>query len=202
MWNTGAERMEEYERRLAVRPTDELKMEHQAVRLTLKVLETICRKMEQLGEMVELRHIDQLLEFFSVFVDKCHHGKEEQLLFPALEAAGIKREGGPIGVMLEEHERGREYVRRMNTKLSEYRAGAAEAGATFIREARGYIALLDQHTDKEDTVLFPIAEKQISETRQAEMSNGFERIEVEKIGVGRHEEFHRMLDHLEKYYLR
>ena len=34
------------------------------------------------------------------------------------------------------------------------------------------------------------------------MSNGFERIEVEKIGVGRHEEFHRMLDHLEKYYLR
>ena len=146
--------------------------------------------------------VEQAVDFFRTYADRTHHGKEEELLFPALEAAGIKREGGPIGVMLEEHEQGREYVRRMNTKLSEYRAGEAEAGAAFIREARGYIALLDQHTHKEDTVLFPIAEKQISAARQAEMSNGFERIEVEKIGVGRHEEFHRMLDHLENYYLR
>jgi hemerythrin-like domain-containing protein len=159
-------------------------------------------RMEQPGGAVEVQHIDQLLEFFAVFVDKCHHGKEEELLFPALEAVGIRREGGPIGVMLEEHERGREYVRSMNTKLSEYRAAEAEAWAGFIREARGYIDLLDQHTHKEDTVLFPIAEKQISEARQVELSKGFERIEVERIGVGRHEAFHGMLDHLEGFYLK
>jgi hemerythrin-like domain-containing protein len=35
------------------------------------------------------------MEFLTVFVDKCHHGKEEEFLFPALEAAGIAREGGP-----------------------------------------------------------------------------------------------------------
>jgi hemerythrin-like domain-containing protein len=184
-----------------VSPTDELKMEHQAVRLTLKVLEIICRRMEQPEEKVELQHIDQLLEFFSVFVDKCHHGKEEELLFPALEAVGIKREGGPIGVMLEEHERGREYVRKMKGTFSEYRAGQAEAGTGFIREARGYIDLLDQHTHKEDTVLFPLADKQLSDAILAELSKGFERIEIQKIGVGRHEEFHKMLDHLEGVYL-
>jgi hemerythrin-like domain-containing protein len=86
-------------------PIEELKMEHQAVKMTLRVLETLCRRMEQPGEAVEEIHLDQLLEFFSVFVDKCHHGKEEELLFPALEAVGIGREGGPIGHMLEEHER-------------------------------------------------------------------------------------------------
>jgi hemerythrin-like domain-containing protein len=182
-------------------PIDELKMEHQAVRMTLEVLEIICRRMEQHGEPVEAQHIDRLLEFFSVFVDKCHHCKEEELLFPALEAVGIRREGGPIGVLLKEHERGREYVRGMNASLSEYRAKETADSAGFIREARGYIGLLDQHIDKEDNVLFPLAEKQLSESKQAELSKGFEMIEVQKIGVGKHEEFHGLLDHLKSVYL-
>lgn len=182
-------------------PIDELKMEHQAVRMTLRVLESICRRMEQSGEPVEVGHIDQLLEFFSVFVDQCHHGKEEELLFPALEALGIRRAGGPIGVLLEEHERGREYVGKMKARLSEYRVGEVSGGPGFIMEARGYIGLLDQHIHKEDNVLFPLAEKQLSEAQKTELHSGFEKIEVEKIGVGRHEEFHKMLDHLERVYL-
>ena len=184
-----------------MKPIDELKAEHQAIKMTLKVLENICRRMERPGEAIELYHIDQLLEFFSVFVDQCHHGKEEELLFPALEEVGIKREGGPIGVMLEEHERGREYVRTMKRAMSHHRAGQDPGATGFIREARGYIDLLDQHIDKEDDVLFPMAEKQLAETTQAELAEGFERIEVEKIGAGKHEEFHRMLDHLKGVYL-
>ena len=192
---------EEAERRRAMGPIDELKMEHQAVKMTLRVLETLCGKMEQHGEAVDVHHIDQLLEFFSVFVDQCHHGKEEELLFPALEAAGVAREGGPIGVMLEEHERGREYVREMKSMLSEYRAGAASGASGFIGEARGYIYLLNQHIDKEDNVLFPLAERQLSEAKKAELAGGFEKIEVDKIGVGRHEAFHKILDQLERAYL-
>jgi hemerythrin-like domain-containing protein len=182
-------------------PIDELKMEHQAVKMTLRVLESLCRKMEQPGEAVDVHHIDQLLEFFSVFVDQCHHGKEEELLFPALVAVGVGREGGPIGVLLEEHKQGREHNRKMKAGLAEYRSGEASGGPGFAKEARGYVGLLDQHIRKEDTVLFPLAEERLSEAQKAELSNGFERIEVEKIGVGRHEEFHRMLDHLERVYL-
>ncbi len=191
----------ETERRRAMGPMEELRMEHQAVKMTLRVLETLCRRMEQPGESIDVQHLDQLLEFFSVFVDQCHHGKEEELLFPALEAVGVRREGGPIGVMLAEHERGREYVRRMSARLSEYRAGEASGGPGFIGEARGYIDLLNQHIEKEDDVLFPLAEKQLPDLEKAELSSGFEKIEVEKIGVGRHEEFHKMLDHLERVYL-
>ena len=182
-------------------PIEELKMEHQAVKMTLRILETLCRKMEQPGQAVDVDHIDQLLEFFSVFVDQCHHGKEEELLFPALEAVGVRNEGGPIGVLLEEHERGRASVRNMKAGLSEVRAGEASGAAAFAREAQSYISLLDQHILKEDNVLFPMAEQQLSEAEKAELSEGFERIEIEKIGVGRHEEFHRLLDHLESVYL-
>jgi hemerythrin-like domain-containing protein len=185
-----------------MKPMDELKMEHEAVRLTLRILEKIYLKMEQSEETVNPEHVDQLLEFFSVFVDKCHHGKEEELLFPALEQIGVRRDGGPIGVMLMEHQQGREFVRKMKEAFSEYTSRKAEAAVHFTREAKGYIALLDQHIAKENNVLFPLAEKQLPDAKQSELSNGFEMIEVQKIGIGRHEEFHKMLENLESVYLR
>jgi hemerythrin-like domain-containing protein len=61
---------------------------------------------------------------------------------------------------------------------------------------------LDQHIDKENTVLFPLAEKQLTAAKLTELLKGFEIIETEKIGAGKHEEFHKMIDHLEKVYLK
>jgi hemerythrin-like domain-containing protein len=63
------------------------------------------------------------------------------------------------------------------------------------------IRLLDEHISKEDNVLFPLAEKHLSDRKQAELYEGFEKIEVEKIGPGKHDEFHKLLDHLENAYL-
>ncbi len=179
----------------------ELRQEHEAVKLTLRVLDRICQKIEGSGTLGDPQHVEQLLEFFTVFVDKCHHGKEEELLFPALEQVGVGRDRGPIGVMLEEHQRGRECVRKMKAAFSQFKAGAADGAGDFTTSARDYIALLHQHIDKEDGVLYPLAEKQLSAATLAELLKGFETIELEKIGAGKHEEFHKMIDHLEKVYL-
>ena len=85
----------------------------------------------------------------------------------------------------------------MKAAFSQFKAGAVPAAVDFTRSARDYISLLNQHIDKENNVLFPIAEKQLSEAKLAELLKGFERIEEQKIGVGRHEEFHIMIDQLE-----
>lgn len=180
----------------------ELRMEHDAVRLTLKALDRICQKIELSGKLDDPQDVDHLLEFFTVFVDKCHHGKEEELLFPTLEQIGVGRDKGPIGVMLTEHQLGRECVREMKAAFSQFKAGVASAAVDFTRTARDYISLLDQHINKENNVLFPLAEKQLSEAKLAELLKGFEMIETEKIGVGKHEEFHKMIDHLESVYLK
>ena len=185
-----------------MQPIKDLKMEHDAVQLTLRILDKICQKIEQSGEIINLQHIDQLLEFFKVFVDKCHHGKEEELLFPALENVGVSREGGPIEVLLHEHQQGREYVQNMNAVLSQYTKGNRKAVAEFVKTARGYINLLDQHIDKENSVLFPLAETHLSEQEQAKLWEGFELIETQKIGAGKHDEFHEKLENLEGVYLK
>jgi hemerythrin-like domain-containing protein len=185
-----------------MQPIKDLKMEHDAVQLTLRILDKICQKIEQSGEILDIQHLDQLLEFFKVFVDKCHHGKEEELLFPALENAGVSREGGPIGVLLQEHQQGREYVQNMNAALAQYAEGNRTAIGEFVKTAKAYTNLLNQHIDKENGVLFPFAETHLSEQERAKLWEGFELIETQKIGIGKHDEFHKMLENLESIYLK
>ena len=181
-------------------PIEELKTEHRAVEESLRILEAICRKIEAERRVSAPQDIERLLEFFAVFVDTCHHGKEETLLFPALEREGVSRRGGPIGVMLAEHESGRAHIAGMRRALAEAQAGSSPAASDFIHHARGYADLLRQHIFKEDNVLFRIADERLPADVKAGLQQGFERIEEEKVGRGRHEAFHRMLDELGRAY--
>ena len=52
-----------------MKPIEDLKMEHEAVKLTLKILDKICSNIEQTGKISSPEHLDQLIEFFIVFVD-------------------------------------------------------------------------------------------------------------------------------------
>jgi hemerythrin-like domain-containing protein len=185
-----------------MQPIKDLKMEHDAVQMTLRILDKICQRIEKSGEIIDFEHLDQLLEFFKVFVNKCHHGKEEELLFPALENVGVSNKGGPIEVLLHEHQLGRGYVQAMNTAIAQYTKGDRTVVDEFVKTAREYVNLLDQHIDKENNVLFPLAEKHLSEQEQARLSEGFELIETQEIGIGKHDEYHEMLENLEDVYLK
>jgi hemerythrin-like domain-containing protein len=176
--------------------SEDLRNEHEGVLLSLKILEKIC------VDRLPIQHVEQLLEFFRIFVDKCHHGKEEDLLFPALEAVGVAKEGGPIGVMLAEHQMGRDFVKEIARALDKVKSGDINETNKVIENATNYIKLLRQHIDKENTVLFVMADSKIPETKQAEMLKGFEEIEEKRVGHGKHEEFHKMLHSLRDEYLK
>jgi len=181
-------------------PTDQLKEEHQGILLMLKILEKVCVKLES-QEKVDPRHLERIVEFFRVFADKCHHGKEEDLLFPEMEKAGIPKDRGPIGVMLMEHDQGRAHVRGMREAAIRYKEGDSRASVEFAKNARDYIALLTQHIDKENNILFPMGERVVSREKQRDLVEAFESLEREKIGTGTHEEFHKLLHHLQEVYL-
>jgi len=52
-----------------------LKHEHRVIGCGLAVLEVMAHRMEQ-GETVPVDKVQTSLEFFRVFADQCHHGKE------------------------------------------------------------------------------------------------------------------------------
>ncbi|MBS3166406.1 hemerythrin domain-containing protein [Candidatus Woesearchaeota archaeon] len=184
-----------------MKPTDQLKNEHEAIRLMLKILDKICRKIEA-KEKVNPKHLEQAVDFIKTFADKCHHGKEENLLFPALEESGIPKEEGPIAVMLMEHNSGREYVKNMNDSIAKYKTGYAKTIAKFIENARNYINLLEPHIDKENNILYMIADMHISDKKQKELLKQFKLVENKVIGKGKHKEYHKLLHNLKKIYLK
>ncbi len=170
----------------ATTPTGRLREEHEVILRALGVLERFGRALEA-GEAVDREGLAWLQRFFGTFADRCHHGKEEQHLFPALERHGIPREGGPIGVMLQEHEEGRALVRAM----------AQEDGHRAAEAIRAYAALLRAHIEKENGVLFPMAEQVLPESEQHGLLRAFDAVEEAVAGPGVHERLLAELARLE-----
>ena len=181
-------------------PTETLSTEHQAVLAALQILEQAGQSLA-VGNKAAAGDLDQLLDFFRGFVDRCHHGKEEQVLFPELEKRGVPRERGPIGVMLSEHEMGRELVRRLQAQVDAFRSGAAAAAEEIPSLAASFRGLMEAHIQKEDNVLFPMAARLLSPAEAEAMARAFERIELEHVGAGKHEAYHQALHALRDRYL-
>ncbi|HNV04257.1 MAG TPA: hemerythrin domain-containing protein [Vicinamibacterales bacterium] len=182
-----------------MKATQELVTEHDAVLLALRILEKVEAAVAANREEAP-EHLGQLVEFFRVFVDHCHHGKEEEALFPELERRGIPRDGGPIGVMLMEHGLGRERVAGMAAGLDELRKGVPGAVAAIRAHAAAYRDILRSHIHKENSVLFPMADRVVPADAADALAAKFEAIERDRIGAGRHEAFHAMLSALKGYY--
>jgi len=181
-----------------MQPTEDLMTEHRAIERMLAILEAISGRLEE-GEATDARHLEQIIEFLQVFGDRCHHAKEEDLLLPAMEDAGVPREG-LIAALIAEHEESRGHVRGIADGLASLRVG--DAGASRIVEHAGaYVRLIRAHIAKEDGELYPLADRVLSDPRQEALEEGFERIEHDVIGAGRHEAFHALLDELESAYL-
>jgi len=177
--------------------TQVLKDEHRGVERMLNIVEAAAKRLEA-GNDVPPDVFLSAVDFFRGFTDGCHHAKEEQRLFPALEQRGVRHEGGPIGVMLAEHEMGRTYVRAMAESAKRYAQGDKLAAQGLVQCGRGYVTLLRQHIAKEDGILFPMADRVLSNGEQAQLLEDFETIERERTGAGEHERYHGVLDQLEQ----
>ena len=172
----------------------DLMNEHEAILSAIQILDRMIPAMEK-APSIDKKDVQDFIGFLKEFADKCHHGKEEGLLFPALVKAGVPEQGGPIAVMLAEHARGRKLIRDME--------GSIANGVDLVKlsaAAKGYATLLRNHIQKENTFLFPTAEKVLTEAQLEELYKGFEEHEEKVIGQGRHEELHAMLESLQEKY--
>ncbi len=64
-------------------PTEILKQEHNAILRMLDAAEALAGRIGS-GELPEPELLAGVTEFFELFLDRCHHGKEENLFFPLL----------------------------------------------------------------------------------------------------------------------
>jgi hemerythrin-like domain-containing protein len=66
-----------------------------------------------------------------------------------------------------------------------------------LEAVRGYVTLLRQHIQKEDNILFPMADQVLTAQDQKDLAEAFDRVEREEMGAGEHERYHAMIDEME-----
>ena len=116
--------------------------EHRVIERVLVVLESAASRLGS-DQMVRPGFFIDAAEFIKGFADGCHHKKEEGVLFPAMEAAGVPRAGGPIGAMLADHEAGRVFTRNMRAAAERLASGDKLAALEVERNALDYVIVSD-----------------------------------------------------------
>lgn len=180
-----------------MKPTDILVHEHEIILKVLDAAEREVQFIDQTGTMHEAQ-IERMVDFIRNFADRCHHAKEEKRLFVFMQERGMPVEHGPIGVMLQDHEQGREFVRGIVKGLELARAGKTGAVESVRDNLAGYVNLLRMHIHKENNILFPMAARMMSAEDEARLLAEFEKVEAEEIGEGVHEKYHQLAHELSK----
>ncbi|MFH0981776.1 MAG: hemerythrin domain-containing protein [Planctomycetota bacterium] len=189
-----------HERVVQASPSSVLKEEHRVIERVLSVLHFLVTRAEgKLG--FERASFQRCVQFFRLFADACHHAKEEDLLFPVLEARGMPREGGPIGVMLQEHTQARHLIKMMGEALEAAKTRNRAAELRFLRTARDYLALLSDHIQKEDCCLLRLSDRVLTARDRLVLGKKFADAGRRAFEGKRREELEEMADQLEKQWL-
>lgn len=173
-----------------------LRQEHRVIERVLRVLNRHVDRFER-EKTFAATDLRDCVKFFRLFADACHHGKEEDLLFPVLEEHGLPHDSGPIAVMLHEHRIGRGLVKKMASELDAHDQGDEMAPLRFAAAAREYINLLVHHIYKEDHVLFVMGERSISADAERRLCGKFCDNDCGKFEGHTRAELERLADELE-----
>jgi len=159
---------------------DTLMNEHRAIEWVLDGLVGFVEAAVQRGA-ADRAELARFVEFFREFADACHHGKEEDVLFRAMTDHGFPVNGGPIAVMLHEHAEGRALVGALRQHASGTGAFTAEALRALSGTARAFAAVLGAHIQKEDGVLYPMAEQRLPAGALAEVDAACARFDAARL---------------------
>lgn len=158
--------------------------EHKYIKRMLAVIRAYCFKVLQ-GETVDYNDFFKMIDFVRGYADQHHHGKEEQMLFNKMisELGGAAEKLVRYG-MLVEHDLGRLYIANLEAAVTKVLEGDEEAKLDLIANAICYAELLHRHIDKEDSVVYTFAEKNLSKDSLAKLQqecNSFEKQAEEQL---------------------
>lgn len=155
--------------------TDILSQEH---RLIERVLSHLAELASWPGKATPER-LGNILAFLREYADQIHHGKEENVLFAAMNEHGFPMDEGPLAVMMHEHDEGRRLIAKLGQAQETPRPWPPEAAAGFQAAARGYVSLLRMHISKEDNVLYRLADAQLPAAAKDDVNRRCSELDLE-----------------------
>lgn len=173
--------------------------EHRLIESVLAALDSFAEKLGQEPEN-DRATVLEFADFFHEFVDRCHHGKEEDHLFVRMNAYGFSKNAGPVSAMLSEQGEGREHL----TALASIGRGSgplsAREQALVKGHALGYILRIQSHMKREDDILFPVARHALPAFVLEGLSAEFKNFDAKVLTTQVHEQLIQMARKLSAKY--
>ena len=146
------------------------------------VLDAAARDLDRVARTrdADVAEIERLIDFFRYFADAAHDPKEEDLLFCMLHRRGMSWQTWPLDELLKEHEEMRVILDSAADWLPLLRQGEPAAIDPLVHNLRTYVALVDAHIEKEETVVYPLAQRYLTAADVAELRQAFDSIEEEE----------------------
>lgn len=175
--------------------------EHENIKRMLRIIRVMCIKVLD-NRDIDYNDFYKVIDFVQSYADRLHHGKEEKVLFKQMgNVLGERVAKGPIAGMLIEHDFGRLYMKNLEKALEEYLNGYNNSRVDIIANSIGYAELLNRHIDKENTVIYTFARRQLRKEVIEEINEECINIEKGEEVNELKEKYLSLLDKFEKRYL-
>lgn len=139
---------------------DTLMTEHRLIERVVGALVSFAEESHR-GESDGRGELDRFVTFIRELADARHHAREEKILFAAMVEGGFPANGGPVAVMLMEHDQGRSHARELAGLAASSAPWTAADRDHLAGASRAYAELLLAHIQKEDRILYPMAQQRL-----------------------------------------
>ena len=135
-------------------PIGPLMIEHRLIERMVDLLQ------EEIGAISETKVIDMgfiegAADFFTMYADRCHHGKEEDILFSDLAKKDLAPKHKEImDELIQDHIFGRETVGNLLHATERYKVGDSDALDDIMDALKKLVKLYPLHIEKEDRHFF------------------------------------------------
>ena len=150
-------------------PIAPLMVEHRLVERMIGVIRWRVADMESTGA-ADIGFIDAAVDFMRTYADRCHHGKEESILFRDLARKPLSAEHrGMIDELVAEHVFARTTTGRLVEARNRYAAGEASAHADIAACLHMFAEFYPKHIAKEEQNFFAAVMRHFTAAEQGRM---------------------------------
>jgi hemerythrin-like domain-containing protein len=135
----------------------------------------MLKKLED-GQRIEILDAATILKFLKLFGDQYHQAMEENVLFPAL--LRVAPHDTTLRQLVSEHGDERLLVAQIEEALRSKR------GMVFFRSSRQLTTMLRNHCDREETILYSLAEPCLSVEQDEAIVAEFTKNREQAVAIG------------------
>jgi hemerythrin-like domain-containing protein len=135
-------------------PVGPLMIEHRLIERMIALIKQEVDRIEREKD-IHAGLLETAIDFIRTYVDRCHHGKEEEILYRELDKKALSNEHRRIlEEILDEHRQSRKALAELEDANGQFFKGDRGSLSRIISSIRFLVDLYPRHIDKEDRHFF------------------------------------------------